>query len=110
DGSESRLREWSARCGVDLLRLGNQADAEEIKENPRPPPRLGAPALRAAGPLPPAGVGLVAGHSVGELGAGAIAGVFSADAAVTLAGVRGREMAAGCALEATGMIAVLGRR
>jgi len=108
DGSESRLRDWSARCGVDLLRLGTQADAEEIKDTARTQPLLVAASLLAAGHLPLAEVGLVAGHSVGELGAGAIAGVFSADAAVSLAGVRGREMAAACALEPTGMSAVLG--
>ncbi len=42
------------------------------------------------------------------MGAAALAGVLSADAAITLAGVRGREMAAACALEPTGMAAVLG--
>src|SRR4051812_24907017 len=53
-------------------------------------------------------VGLVAGHSVGELGAAALAGVLPAEAAIALAGVRGREMAAACALEPTGMSAVPG--
>jgi [acyl-carrier-protein] S-malonyltransferase len=37
-----------------------------------------------------------------------MAGVLSPEAAVTLAAVRGREMAAACALEPTGMSAVLG--
>jgi [acyl-carrier-protein] S-malonyltransferase len=64
--------------------------------------------LLAAEQLPLYDVGLVAGHSVGELGAAALAGVLPAEAAITLAGVRGREMAAACALEPTGMSAVLG--
>jgi [acyl-carrier-protein] S-malonyltransferase len=45
---------------------------------------------------------------VGELAAAALAGVLTPEAAVTLAGIRGREMAAACALEPTGMSAVLG--
>ena len=107
-GTEARLRDFSARCGVDLLHLGTQADAEEIKDTARTQPLLVAAALLAADHLPLDQVGLVAGHSVGELSASALAGVFSADAAITLAGVRGREMAAACALEPTGMSAVLG--
>lgn len=107
-GTEARLREWSALAGVDLLHLGTAADADEIKDTARTQPLLVAAALLAAEHLPLDGVGLTAGHSVGELGAAALAGVLSADAAITLAGVRGREMAAACALEPTGMAAVLG--
>ncbi|MBQ0990882.1 ACP S-malonyltransferase [Micromonospora sp. H61] len=107
-GTEARLRDWSALAGVDLLHLGTNADADEIKDTARTQPLLVAAALLAAEHLPLDGVALTAGHSVGELGAAALAGVLSADAAIALAGVRGREMAAACALEPTGMAAVLG--
>ncbi|MCG5452996.1 ACP S-malonyltransferase [Micromonospora sp. NBC_00362] len=107
-GTEARLRDWSALAGVDLLHLGTKADADEIKDTARTQPLLVAAALLAAEHLPLDGVALTAGHSVGELGAAALAGVLTADAAITLAGVRGREMAAACALEPTGMAAVLG--
>ncbi|GAA0813045.1 acyltransferase domain-containing protein [Spirilliplanes yamanashiensis] len=106
--AEARLRWWSALAGVDLIHLGTAADADEIKDTARTQPLLVAAALLAAEHLPMYDVQLAAGHSVGELGAAALAGVLPAEAAVTLAGVRGREMAAACALEPTGMSAVLG--
>ncbi|MBQ0906484.1 acyltransferase domain-containing protein [Micromonospora sp. U21] len=107
-GTEARLRWWSALAGVDLVHLGTAADADEIKDTARTQPLLVAAALLAAEHLPLYDVTLTAGHSVGELGAATLAGVLSAEAAITLAGVRGREMAAACALEPTGMAAVLG--
>ncbi|RKR87483.1 [acyl-carrier-protein] S-malonyltransferase [Micromonospora pisi] len=107
-GTEARLRWWSALAGVDLVHLGTEADADEIKDTARTQPLLVAAALLAAEHLPMYDVSLTAGHSVGELGAAALAGVVPAEAAITLAGVRGREMAAACALEPTGMAALLG--
>jgi [acyl-carrier-protein] S-malonyltransferase len=107
-GADAHLRWWSALAGVDLRHLGTEAGAEEIKDTARTQPLLVAAALLAAGRLPMHDVDLVAGHSVGELGAAALAGVLPAEAAIALAGVRGREMAAACALEPTGMSAVLG--
>ncbi|MEU7934338.1 acyltransferase domain-containing protein [Micromonospora echinofusca] len=107
-GAEARLRWWSALAGVDLVHLGTTADADEIRDTARTQPLLVAAALLAAEHLPMYDVTLTVGHSVGELGAAALAGVLPAEAAITLAGVRGREMAAACALEPTGMAAVLG--
>lgn len=108
DGAAERLRSWSELAGVDLVHLGTEADAEEIKDTAKTQPLLIAAALLAADQLPLQGVSVVAGHSVGELGAAALAGVLTPESAITLAGVRGREMAAACALEPTGMAAVLG--
>ena len=107
-GAEARLRWWSALAGVDLVHLGTEAGADEIKDTARTQPLLVAAALLAAEQLPLYDVSVVAGHSVGEVGAAALGGVLSPEAAITFAGVRGREMAAACALEPTSMAALLG--
>jgi [acyl-carrier-protein] S-malonyltransferase len=107
-GVEARLRWWSALSGVDLVHLGTEAGADEIKDTAKTQPLLVAAALVTAEQLPIYDVTVTAGHSVGELAAAALAGVLTPEAAVTLAGVRGREMAAACALQPTGMSAVLG--
>lgn len=112
EGAEERVSAWSEATGLDLRWLGTTADAEEIKDTAVTQPLVVALSLLAAEELVrrmelPTDAA-VAGHSVGELAAAAVAGVLTADEAVALAAVRGQEMAAACALAPTGMSAVLG--
>jgi [acyl-carrier-protein] S-malonyltransferase len=111
-GAEQQVQTWSEIANLDLVRLGTTAEAEEIVDTAVTQPLVVAFALLAFQELErrveiPSDT-IIAGHSVGELAAAAIAGVLTPDDAVALAAVRGREMAAACALEATGMAAVLG--
>lgn len=112
DGATDTVARWSELTGLDLVRLGTTADAEEIKDTAVTQPLVVALSLLAFAELErrvqlPEDT-LVAGHSVGELAAAAMAGVLTPDDAVMLAAVRGREMAAACARQPTGMAAVMG--
>ena len=112
-GAAERLAAWSEISGLDLARLRTTATAEEITDTAVTQPLVVAATLLAHEELTRRGLlagkdTVVAGHSVGEIAAYAIAGVISADDAVKLAATRGSEMAKACALEPTGMSAVLG--
>ena len=105
-GLAEQLGTWSELAGRDLIRLGTTGSAEEITDTSVAQPLLVAAALAVAGLLGEPDV--TAGHSVGELAAGAIAGVLSAEDAIKLTRVRGEAMAASCDAVPTGMTAVLG--
>jgi [acyl-carrier-protein] S-malonyltransferase len=109
-GVAEQVDEFSEACGLDLARLGTTAGADEIRDTTVTQPLIVALGVIVAGQLglDTADERVVAGHSVGELTAAAVSGALSGRAAVALAGRRGAEMAAACALVPTGMSAVLG--
>jgi [acyl-carrier-protein] S-malonyltransferase len=113
-GFGDRLAAWSDIAGCDLIAFGTTASEEEIRDTAVAQPLLVAAGIAAAealfGSLDQARrqAGIVAGHSVGELTAGAIAGVLEPEEAMNIARVRGQAMARAAALLPTGMTAVLG--
>ncbi len=109
-----RLEHLSAVSELDLRHYGTEADADTIRDTAVAQPLLVAAGLLAAGALletggtGSAGIGVVAGHSVGEITAAALVGALSDDEAMTFVRERGRAMAEAAALTPTSMTAVIG--
>ena len=110
----TRLDWLSAVAGLDLVHYGTEADADTIRDTAIAQPLLVAAGLLTSLELFPrpadafARIGVVAGHSVGEITAAAGVGVFSAEAAMVLVRERGRLMAEASAARPTSMTAIIG--
>ena len=103
------LEWWSAVAQVDLIRLGTVAEADEIKDTANAQPLIVAAGLMSAHALGATGsFSYVAGHSVGEITAAAIAGALTPIDAMKLVRARGVEMAKAAGVTPSGMAAVLG--
>lgn len=99
---------WSESIGLDLLRLGTQADADEIKDTANAQPLIVATSLLGAHALGNPKFKITTGHSVGELAAAALSGSITSTDALRLVRTRGVEMAKAATAHKTGMSAILG--
>ena len=102
------LLSWSDAIGLDLLHLGTNADAEEIKDTANAQPLIVAASLLGAHALGIKNFAVTSGHSVGELAAAALSGAISESDALRIVRTRGVEMAKAAAASPSGMSAVLG--
>lgn len=107
----AQLAHLSEASGIDLAHYGTDADADTIRDTAIAQPLLVASALLTGRALlgdDVRSVGILAGHSVGELAAMALAGAISDDDALILVRERGRAMAEASAVRPTSMTAVIG--
>ena len=111
EGVRSHLTALSEITGRDLLAHGTTSDEETIKDTAVAQPLIVAAGLVAAralfGQALPAGA-ILAGHSVGEITASALAGALSETDAMAFVRTRANAMAQAAATTPTGMAAVLG--
>jgi [acyl-carrier-protein] S-malonyltransferase len=111
-GVAEHLAELSSIAGLDLAAHGTVSDEATIKDTAVAQPLIVAAGLVAARALSgrePLDLStVVAGHSVGEITASAIAGALSEADAITFVRERANAMAQAAARTETGMSAVLG--
>jgi [acyl-carrier-protein] S-malonyltransferase len=102
-------QEISDAIGLDIVRLGTTADADEIKDTANAQPLIVAAGLMSAQALgATSSFSYVAGHSVGEITAAAVAGALTHIDAMKLVRARGVEMSKAAGVTSSGMAAVLG--
>lgn len=111
-GVPEHLAQLSDAAGLDLAHYGTEADEDTIKDTAVAQPLIVAAGLLAGRLIAPQLEGrsdvVLAGHSVGEITAAALAGVLTEAEAMRFVRVRATEMAAAAAATPTGMAAVLG--
>ena len=107
------IEEASVSCDLDLVHFGTVADAETIRDTKIAQPLIVAAGIasyealkqRLADSLK---ISATAGHSVGEITAAYVCGIFDAQTALKFVQRRGIEMADAAALSPSSMAAVVG--
>jgi [acyl-carrier-protein] S-malonyltransferase len=111
DAFKESIESSSIASGLDLTTFGTLADADTIRDTAIAQPLIVAASLAAYEALRASGLTSfqgVAGHSVGEVAAAAISGVFDSSSAMAFVAKRGSEMAEAAAISESSMAAVLG--
>lgn len=102
-----RIGAFSEASGVDLIKHGTTSDADTIRDTSVAQPLIVAASIATAAEIAN-DFEAVAGHSVGEVAAAALANILSPTDAMKLVKKRGDAMAAAAQLHHTSMAAVLG--
>lgn len=109
EGFRELLAKYSNYVDLDLIQLGTQADEDAIRDTAVAQPLIVAASLASYRTLVAnLETDAVAGHSVGEFAAAAIAGVLSDQEALELVSIRAKAMAKAAAQTESSMAAVLG--
>ena len=111
---KTAIEQMQDATGFDFIKHGTISDADTIRDTAVAQPLIVGAGIASAITLlggktaAEAGISGVSGHSVGEITAAAIAGVFTEIDALQLVRVRGQEMAKAASAAPSGMAAVLG--
>jgi len=110
----SAIEVMQSASGFDLIKHGTESDADTIRDTAVAQPLIVAAGIATVASLlkgksaAESGIAGVSGHSVGEITAAAIAGIFDAELAIKFVKVRADAMANAAAIEKTSMAAIVG--
>lgn len=111
---KSSIQLMQKASGIDLVSHGTISDADTIRDTAVAQPLIVAAGVATMQTLlqgksaHEAGIAGVSGHSVGEITAAVVSGVFDAETGIKFVNERGQAMAKAAALEPTSMAAILG--
>jgi [acyl-carrier-protein] S-malonyltransferase len=109
DQYKKKIESFSDTIGINLSKHGSISDEETIRDTAIAQPLIVGASLASASLLDLSSVYGVAGHSVGEVAAAALAGIVTETESMQLVNIRAQSMARAAATgETTSMAAVLG--